>query len=265
MSDEWKNGQPGRFLNDEEEDTPVPGPSVPTHFAQPSTGNRQALGGQGPFVQQPPIAFPNPATGQFTAPGSGAFPNPSTGQFTAPGSGAFPNPPTGQFSAPGSGAFRSSPTGQFTAPGSGAFPSSPTGQFTAPGSGAFPNSPTGQFGLGQTPSTPIVRAPSSPGMPVIPSTNIGFSGPGPAQAPVGAGAQPDTRMRLIYGGGGAALGTLVGLLLGILNSGLEQLTFMEGLGVTIQMTLWFMLMFGIACAFKPQRVEFMLKKHGILD
>lgn len=72
-------------------------------------------------------------------------------------------------------------------------------------------------------------------------------------------------MRTIYGAGGAGVGLLLGLMLGILNSGLEQMTFTQGLGVTIQMAVWFMLLFGIACAFKPERVEFILRKHGIMD
>jgi len=273
MSDDQQRSNQGRFLNNEEDETPVPGPAVPSHFPNPSTGSRNALGGPTPFSGG---QFPNPPTGQFGAtPASGQFPVPTgqfpaspTGQFGAAPPAHFPNPSTGNrnvlggptpFGTPASGQFPVSPTGQFPVSPTGQFPVSPTGQFPVSPTGQFPNTPTGQF-----PNTPTGQFPNTPTGQFGPAP---FPNPGSEQMPIGVvhrGA-PDVRMRLIYGGGGAGIGLLVGLLLGILNSGLEQMTFTEGLSVTIQIAVWFMLLFGIACAFKPQRVEFILKKHGLMD
>jgi len=74
-----------------------------------------------------------------------------------------------------------------------------------------------------------------------------------------------TKTRAIYGGGGFIAGLLLGLFLGILNSALEGVSLGDGLGLTLQISGWFAILFGVACALKPERVEFMLQEWGLID
>lgn len=72
-------------------------------------------------------------------------------------------------------------------------------------------------------------------------------------------------MRTTYGAGGFIVGILTGLLLGILNSALEGVSLGDGFGLTLQISGWFGILFGVAFALKPERVEAMLQQWGLKD
>ena len=288
MSDEqnpWHQPPLQPFADDEQ--TPVPAPTVPAtfgntgSFARPEVpGNvgfppNQPSGqygvGQTPFPNQPSGSFAtgqfgNPATGQHPAVGqpvAPGFANPPTGQFGVQQPNTFGNPPTGQFS-----------TGQFTQPNQ--FGNPATGQFAT---NQFANPPSGQFST-EMPGEPLHRAPSDQ-MPVQPFNDstgsfaqpyitgqmpgVGLVAPIATPPPMKAVQVVTPRMRAIYGGGGAFFGLVAGVFLGILNSALEGVGFGAGIGVTVQISLWFALLFGIACGTKPERVANVLRSYGVID
>jgi len=292
MSDDqhkWPDSDP--FAEDEQ--TPPRGTPAP-HFP----GQAQGLGNP---ASQHASAFGNPPTGSFQAPASG-FGNPPTGSFQAPTSG-FGNPPTGSFQTP-TGGFGNPPTGQintaqFGNPMTGQIN---TGQFANPSTGQFGNPPTGQFGsvglgnpaTGQFPvdrRTPSGQFPAQSrtgqfagvGQPMsnqpsgsfdgnvmqAPSVTGQFDSPlvAPLATPPGMPAirVVTTQMRIKYGGLGALFGLLVGVFLGILNSALEATSLVAGIPVTMQISGWFALLFGITCGTKPERVANVLRSYGVID
>lgn len=298
MSDDQHKWPTSDFLAEDDQTPPrgTPAPPIPGHTPPPGGGNPQpgqfASGFGNPATgsfQAPTSAFGNPATGSFQAPTSGFgnpptgqintahFGNPmtgqiNTGQFANP-TGQFVNPPTGQFANPPTGQFGNPPTGQFGSVGlgnpatgqfpvdrrtpSGQFPAqSRTGQFPGVGQPAVPNHPTGAFDAhtghtggvaltGQFDSPLVAPLATPPGMPAIRVVT--------------------TQMRIKYGGLGALFGLLVGVFLGILNSALEATSLVAGIPVTMQISGWFALLFGITCATKPERVANVLRSYGVID
>jgi hypothetical protein len=271
MSDDQHKWPDPDFLA-EDDHTPPTGTPAP-HFASQTPG----LGN--PPTGQHATGFGNPATGSFQAPTSG-FGNPATGSFQTP-TGGFGNPATGQintaqFGNPmtgqiNTGQFGNPPTGQFAGvgnPATGQFPvdrRTPSGQFPA-------QSRTGQFpGVGQ----PGMSNPLSGSFDanviqtVAPSVTGQFDSPlvAPLATPPGMPAIRviTTQMRIKYGGLGALFGLLVGVFLGILNSALEATSLVAGIPVTMQISGWFALLFGITCATKPERVANVLRSYGVID
>ncbi|MEZ4460068.1 MAG: hypothetical protein R3E66_10135 [bacterium] len=276
MSDEqnpWNHPPNSPFADDEQ--TPVPAPTVPATFGNtgsfarpaapghagvpnPPTGQMSPPSGQYGVGQTP---FPNQASGSFA---TGQFGNPVTGQHQAIGQPGFGNPPTGQFGVPpAANAFGNPPTGQFSTgqfgqpsafgnPATGQFPTQPignpaTGQFAT---NQFANPASGQFST-EMPGEPLHRAPSDQ-MPVQPyhdatgsfaqpyvtgqMPGVGLVAPIATPPPMKAVQVVTPRMRAIYGAGGAFFGLVAGVFLGILNSALEGVGFGAGIGVTIQIS-----------------------------
>lgn len=245
---------------DEDDQTPVPAPTVPQGWAAPA----------------PQPTFSNPPTGQF-----GGVGNPMTGQFSTS---QFSNPPTGQFGNPPTGQFQN---GAFQAPANApqgaaqAFGNPHTGQFVT---SQFGNPPTGQYLTGAQPGVAAPSAQfSSPASQFVPVQNYAAPQPGVGNPMTGTFDRPvlhaplatpppmqavtvvTPRMRAIYGGGGAGFGLFTGVFLGILNSALEGVSLAAGMPMTAQISLWFALLFGIACGTKPERVERVLRSYNIIE
>jgi hypothetical protein len=65
----------------------------------------------------------------------------------------------------------------------------------------------------------------------------------------------DFQLRIIYAGSGFGVGLLLGVGLGVLNSVLENIDPMQGLGLTLQIAVWLGLIVGIVAGWKPRRFD----------
>jgi hypothetical protein len=235
-----------------------------------------------PPLQNPTGSFPA-NTDEFQAPHAN-----TTGQFAAPGQhggahasgsfGAAPSPgpakPGQQHFSPGaqppavqSGGFAPPMTGGFQAVGPQPGPQSatpgPTGQFgpvSGPGTGAFQNvaGATGAF----------QNVPGATGTFQAPGVGPGAGqGHGPLQVgtPQDGPPEPTLKVRATFGLGGLMLGAIVGLALGLLNSVIEGVAVLDGMSVTLQISVWFGGTIALICAWKPEKVWETLDGFGFFD
>lgn len=112
--------------------------------------------------------------------------------------------------------------------------------------------------------------PGQPGSHPNASNTGTFQAPGASQ-PLQIGEvvdkppEPTIKVRAAFGGGGFIFGAIVGLALGLLNSLFEGVGIVAGLGVTIQIALWFGGMIGLIAAWKPEKVWETLESYGFFD
>lgn len=250
---------------------------------RPQTGAFGAVGGdpnQAPPQQgNQPNPFGNPgSTPNYSQSGSqasfqGSNPGMGSGGFPPPNTTGSFAPNTGEFAQPGhTGAM----SGVANAPGQAQQHTFAPGQPSPTGSGGFAPPMTGGFqAVGQTPTgqQPAVGAP-----PVAPATGQFQNVPGATgtfQAPVGQPLQigdyveeapePTIKVRATFGLGGLLAGAIVGLALGLMNSLFEGVSILDGLSVTLQISLWFGGTIGLICAWKPDKVWETLEGYGFFD
>lgn len=182
----------------------------------------------------PSSSFPSPNSGQMpAAPDTGSSPGvpPNTGNFGAPGQPPVqqrqqnpqPNPQQGFQTGGFSPAPNPTPSGGVPLQSEGA---SPGGSNPTPSGGG-----SAQSGF-RTDTTGFV--------PVQPKRS---------QTPI------TPRDRVIYAGAGFGVGVILGLMLGVLNSILEGISIMGGLGLTLQIAVWLGLVIGIVTAWRPRRFD----------
>ena len=162
------------------------------------------------------------------------FPSdPSGAMRVQPGAGQFSNPPTGSHPVGFSHSYPGGTAPSAANPSTGRFPASQPG---APSTGGFRAANPAHDPAGGV--QPIIRNNTSRGMHAVPP---------PADAPV------SMKMRVRYGAVGFGAGAVTGLLLGLMNSALEDIPLGAGLSLTMQIAVWFGLMVGILTAWRPER------------
>ncbi len=231
---------------------------------------------QAPPPQQAPAqqqGYHVPPTGQFAPVGQQQQVQPQQAQgYNVPPSGQFPQP---QAQQPQQG-YNVPPSGQFPQPqqpattGKYSISAAPAQQPVQP---AAPGPTTGKYSI-----SPAAPAPGAPAAPIVEdvdqqkytiraTSDETASGP-MAQLTSGWRNPDDTptqKMRIIFGASGFIAGGLAGILLGILNSALQGATFTGGLGETFMIAVWFALFMGIAGGAFPDRMQNVLRQHGLMD
>lgn len=231
--------------------------SQPNYENRPSQPSAPASGSFTPPMVNPTGSF-NVNTGEFSA-GQAAPPAAAdaTGQqtFQAPAPAqnqGFAPPMTGGFQAvPGPQQQGQQHSGQQQQYGQ----QQPGQHYLAP--------QTGQHApVGQTGSFPGV-GPGNPG-------TGAFQQVGPNQSLqigeyVDGPPEPTIKIRAAFGAGGLLFGSIVGLALGLLNSVFEGVGILEGMRVTIQISIWFGGMIALIAAWKPDKVWETLESYGFFD
>lgn len=199
----------------------------------------------------PGAAYPGqlPASGAYPVQPA-AYPQPGSGVYPAQPGAYPPQPGSGTYPAQGAGAIGAAPAYPST-PGAAGYPApAQTGPHQPPITGGYPAQP------GHAPNTGgYAQAPGPPASGAVPVL----------AAPVVAIEEEAQASRVVYGLSGTAVGGIVGVILGVLNTQLEGQTITEGTDFILQMTIWCSFVVGALAFWKPERFLYAIERFTNKD